>query len=170
MVKPFRVKESPLQFECKVRDIIQTGGQAGSANLIICEILLVHLSDKVLTEAGEIDIDKIDLVGRMGGDYYVRTSGDAKFIVPKPVATIGIGVDLLPSTVRLSHYLTGNDLGQLGNQVRLPSVDEMMEIKKDPLYNQLKSDTAKLHSFAHNLIAKGEVFKALTLLCSAENA
>ena len=98
VVRPFRVKESPLQFECKVRQIIETGGQAGSANLVVCEIVHVHLDEKILDEHGEIDTDKIDFVGRLGGNYYVRTSGNSKFIVPKPSTQLGIGVDGLPAS------------------------------------------------------------------------
>ncbi|NOU48503.1 MAG: flavin reductase family protein, partial [Bacteroidales bacterium] len=88
-IRPFRVKESPVQFECKVRQIIETGNGAGAANLIICEIVLMHISENVLDAKGEIDVDKIDLVGRMGGDYYVRTSGNSKFTVPKPLLRLG---------------------------------------------------------------------------------
>jgi flavin reductase (DIM6/NTAB) family NADH-FMN oxidoreductase RutF len=124
-VKPMRVKESPVQFECKVREIIETGDGPGAGNLIICEILLAHIDDAVLDSNQLIDPDKIDLVGRMGGDWYVRTSGDAKLMVPKPLTSRGIGIDMLPEKIRFNKYLTGNDLGQLGNLEKLTAEDEL---------------------------------------------
>lgn len=167
-IRPFRVKESPLQFECKVRDIIETGGLSGSANLIICEITHIHLDENILNDLGEIDIDKIDLVGRMGGNYYVRTSGSAKFIVPKPLTSIGIGIDSLPPNIRLSNFLTGNDLGQLGNLERMPSTKEIEEQKKDAVFNQFKNNSESLHHYAKKLIAEGNPFLALKVLLCEE--
>jgi flavin reductase (DIM6/NTAB) family NADH-FMN oxidoreductase RutF len=124
MVKPFRVKESPVQLECKVKDIIYTGTEGGAGNLIVCEILLVHIHENILDEQGKIDQHKIDLVGRLGADWYVRASGNALFEVAKPLTTMGIGVDSLPESIRLSSILTGNDLGQLGNVERIPTQEE----------------------------------------------
>jgi len=124
MVKPFRVKESPVQLECKVKDIIYTGTEGGAGNLIVCEILLVHMNENILDANGKIDQHKIDLVGRLGADWYVRASGDALFEVAKPLTTMGIGVDSLPESIRLSSILTGNDLGQLGNVERIPTQEE----------------------------------------------
>jgi flavin reductase (DIM6/NTAB) family NADH-FMN oxidoreductase RutF len=164
MIKPFRVKESPLQFECKVREIVETGGKAGSANLVICEIVCIHVSQHVLDEQGNIDVDKIDLVGRLGGDYYVRTSGDAKFIVPKPLSTKGIGVDSLPENIRLSNYLTGNDLGQLGNLETLPTDNEIAEIRLHRAYLNTMGSEQKKHLKAREMIDNGNVSQALALL------
>ncbi|HEY9114885.1 MAG TPA: flavin reductase family protein [Bacteroidales bacterium] len=163
-VNPFRVKESPLQFECKVREIIETGGQAGSANLVVCEILHIHLDEKILDENGEIDTDKIDLVGRMGGNYYVRTSGDSKFIVPKPSAALGIGVDSLPEHIRLSTVLTGNDLGQLGNLEKLPEASEIIQMKTHQRVKKIVKNNILLHQYARELIASGNPHQALTVL------
>ncbi len=166
-VKPFRVKESPLQLECKVVDIIEVSGKPGSGNLVVCEILHIHLNEKVLDSNGNIDPDKIDLVGRLGGDYYVRTSGDAKFIVPKPVTTIGIGVDSLPEEVRLSPILTGNDLGQLGNQERLPEKNEIIPfLKQHAELSKRISDQTFRHTWAKTLIKQGNPFDALKVLIS----
>ncbi len=164
LVKPFRVKESPLQFECKVREIIETSGKAGSGNLVICEILFVHLDEKVLDDLGDIDVDKIDLVGRMGGDYYVRTSGNSKFIVQKPLITIGIGVDALPDHVRWSRILTGNDLGRLGNLEDLPSAQEIASIRDLPEFTLTTGDNEKRHQTARKLIEAGRLKHALALL------
>lgn len=121
LVKPFRVKESPVQLECKVKEVIELGDEGGSGNLIISEIVMVHIDEAILGEDGTIDQQKIDLVGRMGGNYYVRASGDSLFEVPKPVRNLGIGVDQLPEPIRTSSILTGNDLGMLGNIEELPT-------------------------------------------------
>lgn len=130
-IRPFRVAESPVQYECKVREIIQTGDGPGAGNLIICDILLVHIQESILDENHEINQHTIDLVGRMGGNYYVRTHEAARFIVPKPSTKNGIGVDALPEAIRFSHYLTGNDLGQLGNLSEYPSNEEILFYKND---------------------------------------
>ena len=163
-VKPPRVKESPLQFECKVREVIETGGKAGSANLVVCEIVYIHLDESILDAEGNIHPDKIDLVGRLGGNYYVRASGSANFIVPKPITTLGIGVDNLPESIRLSPYLTGNDLGQLGNLERLPDMQEIESVLSDEKIVQLTSDRALLHKYAQALIEAGDPYRALTIL------
>ena len=163
-VKPARVKESPLQFECKVREIIETSGLPGSANLVICEIVYLHIDPKVLDSSGQIDVDKIDLVGRLGGDYYVRTSGSAKFIVPKPLATKGIGVDSLPEQIRFSHFLTGNDLGQLGNLEQLPTTEELIIMQEHPDFALSNKNIEQKHRLAHDWIADGKVKEALALL------
>lgn len=136
-VKPFRVKESPVQFECSVRQIIETGDQGGAGNLIICEILLIHVQEDIFDESGSVDPDKIDLVARMGGDYYCRASGNAVFVVEKPLQKLGIGIDNLPETIRNSVYLSGNDLGRLGNIEVLPSPDEIEEFRNQESLNNV---------------------------------
>ena len=125
VVKPFRVKESPAHFECKVLEVKATGDQGGAGNLVICEVLRMHLNDEVLNEHGQIDPHKIDLVARMGGDYYCRASGDAVFQVPKPNLQLGMGFDRLPARIKNSRILSGNHLGQLANcdQIPLPDAD-----------------------------------------------
>lgn len=124
MVRPFRVKESPVQLECIVKEVVELGNEGGSGNLVICEVKLIHIDDQILNEDGIIDQQKIDLVGRMGGDYYVRASGEALFEVPKPIRQKGIGVDALPEPIKNSTILTGNDLGMLGNVENLPEHSE----------------------------------------------
>lgn len=119
-VKPPRVKESPVQLECKVKQVLETGSGGGAGNLVICEVQRIHISEAILNEAGAIDQHKIDLVGRLGGNWYVRASGDALFEVTKPLTTLGIGVDALPEAIRSSSILTGNSLGRLGNVEKLP--------------------------------------------------
>jgi len=140
MVKPFRVKESPVQLECIVKEVVELGNEGGSGNLVICEVKLIHVDDAILNEEGVIDQHKIDLVGRMGGDYYVRANGDALFEVPKPIRKKGIGVDALPEAIKNSSILTGNDLGMLGNVEELPTLTEQ-SFTVDWINKQLKAQT-----------------------------
>jgi flavin reductase (DIM6/NTAB) family NADH-FMN oxidoreductase RutF len=121
LVKPFRVEESPVSMECKVIDIVELGSEGGAGNLVICEVVMFHVNANVLDENGTIDQTKIDLVGRMGGDWYSRAHGDSLFEIEKPLRTLGIGVDSIPEDIRNSKILTGNDLGRLGNVESLPS-------------------------------------------------
>jgi len=171
MVIPARVKESPVQFECKVRNIIETGDQGGAGNLVICEILLIHIDDSVIDNNGNIDPHKIDLVGRMGGDYYCRASGDAVFIVEKPLQKLGIGIDQLPDYIKHSNYLSGNDLGKLGNIETLPSAEEIKEFKGSESYQKIKvmlekaSDNEQaIYYYAKNLLEQSKVQEALKIL------
>jgi len=122
-VAPKRVAESPVQFECKVRDIIATGDQGGAGNLVICEILMMHIHDDVLDEKGRIDQHKLDIVGRLGGDYYCRASGDALFTINKPNEKLSIGIDQLPINIRNSNKLTGYELAQLASVEAIPERD-----------------------------------------------
>ena len=132
LVKPFRVKESPVQLECKVNEVIALGEQGGAGNLIVCEILLVHIKESILDELGRIDQHKIDLVGRLGGDWYSRNSGNALFEVPKPLSALGIGVDAIPANIRNSNILSGNDLGKLGNVEKMPSNIDIATYNQSP--------------------------------------
>jgi flavin reductase (DIM6/NTAB) family NADH-FMN oxidoreductase RutF len=123
-VKPYRVAQSPVQFECKVNEIISLGTQGGAGNLVICEILKMHISESVLDENGNIDPFKIDLVSRMGGNWYSRAN-QGLFEVAKPITTLGIGVDQIPNFVKESAIFDGNDLGKLGNIEALPTTEEI---------------------------------------------
>lgn len=172
-VKPPRVKESPAQLECKVRQVIQTGVYGGAANLVICEIMVMHINKEVLNDKQQIDPYKIDQVARLGGDWYSRASLGL-FEVPKPLSTLGIGIDALPEDVRKSKVLTGNDLGLLGNTENLPGKEEIKafrereDVKK--LFNSLEGDaenlTMAVHLAAHTLLEKGNIKEAITLLLS----
>jgi flavin reductase (DIM6/NTAB) family NADH-FMN oxidoreductase RutF len=132
LVKPFRVKESPVQLECKVNEVIALGDQGGAGNLIVCEILLVHIKESILDELGRIDQHKIDLVGRLGGDWYSRNTGNALFEVPKPLSSLGIGVNAIPANIRNSNILSGNDLGKLGNVEKMPSNIDIATYNQSP--------------------------------------
>jgi flavin reductase (DIM6/NTAB) family NADH-FMN oxidoreductase RutF len=167
-VQPPRVKESPLHFECIVREVIETGGQAGSANLVVCEIVHIHVDEKILDKQGLIDTNKIQLVGRMGGNGYVKAFGDALFDVPKPLATLGIGVDSLPESIRNSQVLTGNDLGQLGNLERLPTEEEIRSYAADANIEDFMIDEYLLHKHARVLLEAGRPFDAMKALLASE--
>jgi len=163
-IKPFRVKESPVQMECKVLEVKHMGNGGGSGNLIICEILLVHISEDVLNADKKIDPNKIDLVGRMGGNWYCRASGTALFEHAQPMANLGIGVDALPAAIRNSKVLTGNDLGKLGNVTHLPA-DEDIKTYKASL-NKKTQSKEELHTEAKRLLEQNQVEEAWKLLLS----
>lgn len=124
VVKPFRVAESPVQFECKVNQIISLGTEGGAGNLIICEVVKMHINESVLDENGNIDQHKIDLVSRMGANWYSRAN-QGLFEIPKPLTTLGIGVDNIPDFIKESPIFSGNDLGMLGNVESLPTTEEI---------------------------------------------
>jgi flavin reductase (DIM6/NTAB) family NADH-FMN oxidoreductase RutF len=130
IVKPYRVKESPVQFECKVNEIISLGNEGGAGNLIICEVVKIHISEDILDENGLIDQYKIDLVSRLGGNWYSR-SNQGLFEVPKPLVNLGIGVDAIPEHIKLSPVFNGNDLGKLGNIESLPTKQEVSIFVKE---------------------------------------
>jgi len=124
IVKPFRVKESPVQFECKVNEVISLGPDGGAGNMIVCQVVKIHIEEQVLTD-GQIDQCKIDLVARMGGNWYCHANENAMFELNKPITKMGIGVDAIPAVIRNSKILSGNDLGQLANEEVLPSQQEI---------------------------------------------
>lgn len=130
IVKPFRVAESPVQLECKVQNIIPLGTEGGAGNLIICEVVKIHISESILSDNGSIDQQKIDLVARMGGNWYTRAN-DGIFEVEKPLTTLGIGVDALPEDVKKNTIFVGNDLGRLGNVEHLPTTEEIIAFKSE---------------------------------------
>lgn len=172
LVKPPRVAESPVQFECIVNQVISLGEGAGAGNLILAEIKLMHISEAILDENNRIDQQKLDLVARLGGDWYARVNRDNLFKVPKPNRNIGIGVDAIPYAIRNSKVLTGNDLGQLGNVTALPNDEEIDEYAQSPEIKDLLDATIgdsstrelQLHLKAKLLIEEGRVDEAWKVL------
>ncbi|WP_072765203.1 flavin reductase family protein [Arenibacter nanhaiticus] len=166
IVKPFRVAEAPVQFECKVTKVEALGKDGGAGNLIFSEVLKIHVDQEVLDENGGIDQYKIDQVARMGGNWYTRANV-GMFEVPKPISSLGIGVDRIPERIRLSSILTGNDLGMLGNIEKLPTpeeihafVDQDLEVKAI-----LRSgNQEKIEQKAQAFLKKNEVFSAWKVL------
>jgi flavin reductase (DIM6/NTAB) family NADH-FMN oxidoreductase RutF len=167
-VKPPRVKEAPVAFECNVIQVIPTGEKGGAGNLVICHVIMMHVHEDVLDDSGRIDPFKLDAVARLGGDLYCRVHGDAIFKVPKPLEKMGIGVDQLPDNIRKSKFLTGNDLGILGAVERLPEVPSMQEINNDiSLQNALKKGTESIHKLAHEYLERGKVDEAWKILLAS---
>jgi hypothetical protein len=156
-IRPFRVKESPVQFECKVNEVIELGDQGGAGNLVICEVLRMHIDTEILDDALQIDQKKIDLVARMGGNWYCRADENSMFEIEKPITTCGIGYDAIPEDIRHSMVLSANDLGQLGGIEELPDETEVNEFKLlelSELFLSLEDDATALENALHQQ-AKG---------------
>ncbi len=165
-VGPFRVAESPVQFECKVNDIISLGSEGGAGNLIICEVVKLHIDERILDKNGNIDQHQIDLVSRMGGSWYSRAN-QGLFEIPKPLATLGIGVDEIPLFVKESPIFDGNDLGMLGNVESLPTLEEINIFVKENI--QVKgvlssADEMKVHHKAKEYLLKQDALSAWKVL------
>ena len=171
-IQPFRVAEAPVQFECRVNEVKELGHEGGAGNLIICEVLRMHVREDLIDEKGLIDQHKIDLVSRMGGDWYVRANEQSMFEIKKPITTCGIGFDALPIDIRNSRVLSGNDLGQLAGIEELPNetdVNEYKLIELSELFVSLENDAieleAQLHQKAKALLSENKLEEAwLTLL------
>lgn len=172
LIKPFRVKESPVQFECKVNDIIALGTEGGAGNLILCEVLKIHIDPSVLDESGMVDSLKLDLVSRMGADWYCRADRKSMFEIKKPITTCGIGMDSLPKDILESSILTGQDLARLAGITELPNETEVNEHKLLELsdYFLAHSDNfealeTSLHLVAKELLKENKLEEAwMTLL------
>ncbi|WP_335973466.1 flavin reductase family protein [Gaetbulibacter jejuensis] len=168
VVKPFRVAESPIQFECKVNDVIKLGTEGGAGNLVICEVVKFHITEEVLDDNQVIDQEKLDLVARAGGSYYNRAK-KGFFEIPKPLSTLGIGVDAMPEEVKNSMVLTGNDLGMLGNVEELPNqkeIDAFITTVSEHYPNIKNMSHHQKHSIARNYLSYGDVSSAWKLLLS----
>ncbi len=166
IVGPPRVAEAPVQFECKVNEVIALGEQGGAGNLVICEVVKLHLREDILDELGAIDPFKIDTIARLGGNWYTR-SKEGLFQVPKPLTTLGIGVDRLPQEVQLSKVLTGNDLGMLANIENFPDKEEILTfIKASPEIKKIVDSGCMetLHIKVQELLGQGKVIDAWKLL------
>lgn len=165
LVKPFRVAEAPVQFECKVKDIIYIDDTPGAANLVICEVIKIHVDEEVMFAGSKIDQNKLDAVGRMGGGWYTRANM-GMFEIPKPTDRTGMGVDQLPGEIKNSTVLTGNDLGRLGNAEVLPQEKEINDFIKSNNLDKFitESSTEDIHLEAQALINKNKVTDAWKLL------
>lgn len=161
IVKPFRVAESPIQMECKVNEIVKLGTEGGAGNLVICEVVKMHINDEVLDENGAIDQVKLDLVSRAGGSFYSRAKSGF-FEIPKPLRTLGIGVDALPEHVKNSNILTGNDLGLLANVETLPTEDAILAFKQK--HDLSKLNLEEKHKKAQDFLSYNDVESAWKML------
>lgn len=175
-IKPKRVAEAPVQFECKVNNIIELGHEGGAGNLIICEVVKIHLDPSILNSDGLIDQTKIDLVARMGGDWYCRADQNSMFEIKKPITTCGIGYDALPADIKASTILSANDLGQLAGIEALPNetdVNEYKLLELAMLFVELEDDASALekalHQRAKELLSQNELEAAWLTLLSFNN-
>ncbi|GAB5410600.1 MAG: flavin reductase family protein [Balneolaceae bacterium] len=171
-ITPPRVAESPVSFECTVDDVIELGNEGGAGNLVLSRVQRIHINTDFLTEEGSLDTTKLDLVARLGGNWYSRTTKDSLFEIPKPIRTKGIGIDSLPATIRNSNILSANNLGRLGNVEQLPSTNEIEAAQKQ--YNILELTQAfegdiksrKVHELAKSVLEEGYTEHALAILLS----
>lgn len=157
VVKPLRIKESPVQFECKVNKILPLGDEGGAGHLIICEVVRIHLNEDILDESGKINPHKIDLMGRLGRAFYVRASGEAVHKIYQPVTRIGIGYDQLPESIRNSTIFTGNNLGQLASLPHPPSSESIQTLKQQNDIQKILQEEAPMHAlhrYAQTELAK----------------
>ena len=163
-IRPFRVAEAPVQFECKVNDVIALGNEGGAGNLIICEVLKIHLDKEILDADDRINQNKLDLVARAGGSYYSRANAGF-FEIPKPLSSLGIGVDQIPEAVKNSTVLTGNNLGMLANVDGLPNQQDVDNFAVDNP-NLKGLNTQEKHTFAKEFLDNNDVESAWKVLLS----
>ncbi|HEY9487247.1 MAG TPA: flavin reductase family protein [Chryseosolibacter sp.] len=164
MVKPPRVGESPVSMECKVLQVIPTGDAGGAGNLVICEVLLMHINEEILDEKGNIDPFKLDAVARLGKDWYCRVHGSAIFKVPRPGDKQAMGIDQLPESIRNSSVLTGNDLGLLATFEKIP--DAASELDEESIQMARKEGEEAVHKLAQLYLQKGKILEAWRVLIS----
>lgn len=166
MVKPPRVGESPVSMECKVIQVIQTGNMGAAGNLVICQVLLMHVREDVLDENGHIDPFKLDVVARLGRDWYCRVQGNAIFKVPRPNEKVSMGIDQLPESIKKSKVLTGNDLGMLATVESIP--EDHNELHDNRLVAARQKGTDAVHALAQAYLQEGRVVEAWRILLAGE--
>lgn len=174
MVKPPMVKESKAKLECKVVEVKSLGENGGAGQLVICEVLMIHIDDSLLDEAKKIDQTKLEHIARLGGDWYCRVTKENLFIVPKPNAKLGIGVDALPQSIRSSKLLTGNHLGMLANVNEMPVVEPSFDdehLKNIVQYYSINPDDMEreVHRYIAKLLDENKVYEAWQVLLAVEN-
>jgi len=169
LIKPPMVKESKVKMECKVIEVKPLGTEGGAGNLVICEVMRMHIDDSLLDENKKIDQRKIHHIARLGGDWYCKVNESNLFTVPKPNTELGIGVDALPESIRNSDILSGNDLGHLANVREMPVIEPSFDdthLKNIIQYYSLNPDDMEkeLHAYAKKLLAEGKVKEAWQVL------
>ena len=169
LVKPPMVKESKVNMECKVIEIKPLGMEGGAGNLVICEVLRMHIADELLDDNKKLDQRKIHHIARLGGDWYCKVDETNLFHVQKPNTELGIGIDALPESVRKSKILTGNDLGQLANVNEMPVIEPSFDdphLKDIIQYYSINPEEMEkeLHTYAKKLLDDGKVKEAWQIL------
>ena len=171
VIKPYRVAESPVQLECKVNQIVPLGTEGGAGNLVICEVVKIHIHEHILNENGAIDQAKIDLVARMGGNWYTRANA-GMFEVEKPLTTLGIGVDSVPDEIKKSDIFVGNDLGKLGNIEHIPTIEEVSAFLNENQEIKIlleSNNTEEIYKKAKELLDNDKVLDAWKIIVSIQN-
>ena len=173
MVRPPMVRESKVKLECKVLEVKPLGELGGSGNLVICEVLLMHIDDSILNEKGLIDQTKIHHVARLGGDWYCKVDESNLFKVEKPNVKLGIGFDTIPESIRTSKILSGNDLGLLANVHEMPLIDPSFDdehLKQIVQYYSVNPEEMEkeIHAYAKKLLSQGKVQAAWQVLLQGE--
>ena len=156
LIRPSRIKESPINFECKVIDVVELGEEGGAGSLVLCEVLKIHLDVKVIDEKGELDPLKLNLVSRYGKNCYGKTTKESLYEIVKPLSKIGIGIDQLPENIKKSNILTGNDLAILASIEKIP-------LKKDFKLRNNKN-TIEKHILAKAFLKEEKFEKAWQIL------
>jgi flavin reductase (DIM6/NTAB) family NADH-FMN oxidoreductase RutF len=169
MVKPPRVGEAPVAMECKVLQVVQTGNTGGAGNLVICQVLLMHIQEAVLDDNKSIDPFKLDAVARLGRDWYCRVQGNAIFKVSKPSDKPGIGIDQIPGSIRNSKILTGNDLGMLATIEKIPNSDSDLTLKDNRIEAARQKGAEAVHKLAQEYLMDGKVMEAWKVLVSQQS-
>ena len=172
LVTPPRLKEAAVAMECKVNEVKALGTEGGAGNLVICEVIAMHISEGILDENGVIDPYKLSPVARLGGAWYSKITPDSLFKIAKPLANLGIGIDQIPDEIRNSPILTGNNLGRLGNMTKLPTEHEIEELSRSAeiremrvrFKNDLESWSDHLHLRAKEELENGDALLAWTYL------
>ena len=165
-IKPPRVGEAPVSFECTVDQVIELGDSSGAGNLIIARVVMLHIQEQYLNDKEQLDTTKLDLVGRMGGSWYCRANQPALFEIPKPIKNKGRGIDQLPDSIKNSSVLTGNNLARLGNLDYHPSTEEIQAVENLPEVSEVLKTASvnELHKLAQKYLEVGKTRLALELL------
>jgi len=156
IVTPSRIKESPINFECKINNIISLGEEGGAGNLVICQVLKMHINKNILNQKEEIDPLKLKIVSRLGASWYGKTTKESIYEITKPISRIGMGIDNLPETIRNSKILTGNDLAILASSEKIP-VKNKFKLRDN-------KNTSEKHILAKEFLSQGEVGNAWQIL------
>lgn len=178
LVRPPMVKESKVKMECKVIEVKPLGTEGGAGNLVICEVLRMHIDDSLFADPSpnaqgkKLDQRKINHVARLGGDWYCVVNETNLFQVEKPNTQLGIGIDALPATIRNSKILSGNNLGQLANVHDLPLIDPSFDddhLKQIIQYYSINPEDMEreLHSYAKKLLDEGKLNAAWQVLLAS---
>ncbi|MGO3706614.1 MAG: flavin reductase family protein [Mesonia hippocampi] len=164
-VKPYRVKEAPVQLECKVSNVVNLGSHGGAGNIVICEVVKIHIAEAFLTADEKIDQHKLDLVARMGGNWYTRAK-EGMFELPKPISAIGMGIDALPVAIKNSTVFTGNNLGQLASLEKMPSLQDATDFIENSEFKDLiaSNSVESVHHKVKELLNANHVEKAWNIL------